>query len=201
MDYEKKYKDFLKRVRQLRDENCDGCKMCLESLFSEFVENEDEKMKNWILDELRLSYQWAAGDSDRCEELLKAITWVEKQGESDEIKAKTFLINKGYPIDANGTFPTYEEMYNIIREGLEKQGEQKNKISFTFEDVLALECSMKTAKITKGGDELYKILVPLYNKIHNAYLLDATESIAKAVSDAHPTFDLNGFIECVLSKI
>ena len=110
--------------------------------------SEDEKMKNWILDELRLSYQWAIGDGDRCEELLKAITW------------------------------------------LEKQGEQKNKISFTFEDVLALECSMKTAKITKGGESLYEILVPLYNKIHNAYLLeiqdkkkslDATESIVKVI--------------------
>ena len=151
MDYEeKKYKDLLKRARQLRDENCDGCKMCLENLFHELVESEDEKMKNWILDELRLSYQWAVGDSDRCEELLKAITW------------------------------------------LEKQGEQKNKISFTLKDVLALECSMKTAKITKGGESLYEILVPLYNKIHNAYLLEIqdkkkplndTESIAKAVSD------------------
>lgn len=58
---------------------------------------------------------------------------------------------------------------------LEKQGEQRNKINsckITFEDVLALECSMKTAKITKGGEELYKILVPLYNKIHNAYLVE-----------------------------
>lgn len=53
--------------------------------------------------------------------------WLEKQGkkESDETKAKTFLIDKGYPIDANGIVPTYEEMYDIIREGLEKQGGQK----------------------------------------------------------------------------
>lgn len=49
--------------------------------------------------------------------------WLEKQGESDETKAKMFLINKGYPIDANGTFPTYEELYDIIREGLENQYE------------------------------------------------------------------------------
>ena len=53
---------------------------------------------------------------------------LEKQsGEIDEdLIAKKFLINKGYPIDANGTFPTYEELYNIIREGLEHQGEQKS---------------------------------------------------------------------------
>ena len=58
------------------------------------------------------------------ENAVECIDWLEKQGESDETKAKKFLINKGYPIDANGTFPTYEEIYNIIREGIEKQGRQ-----------------------------------------------------------------------------
>lgn len=54
---------------------------------------------------------------------------------------------------------------------LEKQG-KNNACKFTFEDVLALECSMKTVKTIKGGDELYKILVLLYNKIHDAYLIE-----------------------------
>lgn len=53
--------------------------------------------------------------------LKDCLAWLEKQGESDETKAKMFLINKGYPIDTNGIFPTYEEMYNIIRDGLENQ--------------------------------------------------------------------------------
>lgn len=56
----------------------------------------------------------------------KWIAWLEKQGESVETRAKEFLINKGYPIDTNGVFPTYEEMYNIIREGLEQQSEQNH---------------------------------------------------------------------------
>lgn len=58
---------------------------------------------------------------------------------------------------------------------LEKQDDQKNKINsykITFEDVLALECAMKTVKITKGGNELYEMLVLLYNKIHNIYLVE-----------------------------
>lgn len=55
------------------------------------------------------------------ENAVECIDWLEKQDESDETKAKIFLINKGYPIDANGIFPTYEEMHNIIREGLENQ--------------------------------------------------------------------------------
>ena len=74
----------------------------LETLFPELKESEDEKMKNWILDELRLSYQCAAGDRERCEELLKAIAWLEKQGELvdeyedrlDRCACESF--NKGY---------------------------------------------------------------------------------------------------------
>ena len=79
---------------------------------------------------------------------------------------------------------------------LEKQGEQKNKINsykFTCEDILALECSMKTAKITKGGDELYKILVPLYNKIHNAYL-DELQGEQKPVDKVEPKFKVGDWI-------
>lgn len=62
---------------------------------------------------------------------------------------------------------------------LEKQDKQTNKINsyeFTFEDVLASECAMKTAKITKDGEELYKMLVPLYNKIHKYYLLEKQDT-------------------------
>ena len=79
---------------------------------------------------------------------------------------------------------------------LEKQGEQKNKINsckFTCEDILALECSMKTAKITKGGDELYKILVPLYNKIHNAYL-DELQGEQKPVDKVELKFKVGDWI-------
>ena len=56
----------------------------------------------------------------------EGVAWLENQCEFDETKAKMFLINKGYPIDANGMFPTYEEMYNIIKDRLEKQEEEHN---------------------------------------------------------------------------
>ena len=85
MDYEKAYKDALERARNLHkdaidmDENI-RAKQC-EIIFPELTESEDENMKNWILDELRLSYKFADGDRDRCDELLKAISWLEKQGE------------------------------------------------------------------------------------------------------------------------
>lgn len=78
----------------------------------------------------------------------------------------------GQPLINNVSIIKKIDSYRVKEE---KQDEQKNKINsykITFEDVLALECSMKSAKITEGGDKLYEMLVPLYNKIHNAYLVE-----------------------------
>ena len=89
------------------------------------------------------------------------LAWLEKQGESDETKAKVFLINKGYPIDANGVFPTYEEMYNIIREGLEQQGEQKpaDKVEPKFEvgDCLCDGTLRKLLRVDEVLSDMYRL--------------------------------------------
>ena len=87
MTQEQKAKAYDKVVNKLKRFIAQGVdplitRADVQDFFSELKESEDEKMKNWILDELRLSYQWAAGDRDRCEELLKAIAWLEKQGKS-----------------------------------------------------------------------------------------------------------------------
>jgi len=65
---------------------------------------------------------------------------LEKQGESDETKAKRYLINKGYPVDANGIFPTYEETYNIIKDGIEKQGERKDAAKYGYKFAVEKAC-------------------------------------------------------------
>lgn len=83
--YEKEYKDLLKRLKNAKeDDDFNDERYCcvIDEIVPELAESEDKEMKNWILDELRLSYQWAAGDRDRCEELLKAIAWLEKRGKS-----------------------------------------------------------------------------------------------------------------------
>ena len=103
-----------------------------EAIFPELAESEEEKIKKFIKEQLYKIRSTAVNNSNLDIKLVNAIDWLEKQGESDETKAKIFLINKGYPIDANGVFPTYEEMFNIIREGFEKQGEQK---PFDYEHV------------------------------------------------------------------
>lgn len=138
MNYEKRYKEMLAKARVFY-KKWDGVDAYnsslaiseLKEIFPELNKNEDEKIRETLIDYLKErksceSYGQYVSRYDHW------ITWLEKQGESDETKAKEFLINKGYPIDTNDVLPTYEEMYNIIRdgltirEGLEKQREQDN---------------------------------------------------------------------------
>ena len=86
------------------------------------LESEDEKIRKWLITQLELKSD-VNNPHDLELMILKSIAWLENQ--ADETKAKMFLISKGYPIDANGMFPTYEEMYNIIKEGIEKQNNEK----------------------------------------------------------------------------
>jgi phage gp36-like protein len=125
MDYEKKYKEALEWARKVMQGKIGFVLDEVLEKFPELKESEDERIRMSLI-ELFKDMEW--DDSilhDYNMDKDKTIAWLEKQGESDETKAKMFIINKGYPIDTNGIFPTYEEMYNIIKEGLEKQGEKK----------------------------------------------------------------------------
>lgn len=103
----------------------------MKTLEEKALKSEDEKIRKELADFIYIT-TFPVKDLKKKERFL---TWLEKQGEMDEdLIAKKFLINKGYPIDANGTFPTYEELYNIIREGFENQGEQNpySGVSFKY---------------------------------------------------------------------
>ncbi len=104
----------------------------MEQIFPELKESEDEKMKNWILDELRLSYQWAAGDRDRCEELLKAIVWLEKQGKSkwseeDDKMLHTIIADfKGFKSTNTSTLEShFNECINWLKSIKQRMEEQQ----------------------------------------------------------------------------
>ena len=118
MDYKEKVIALLNDQELSKEQ-----KEKLENIFPELKEkeSENERIRKWLINEIKIKHHNL--DEENIEFVDKAITWLENQGESDETKAKLFLINKGYPIDANGIFPTYEEMYNIIRDGLEEQGD------------------------------------------------------------------------------
>lgn len=137
--YDKAIEKAQKELQSCGSKDCDAARQ-IYRFFPELSESEDERIRKEIISHLQHEYVVKKYVSDV--EYDRWIAWLENQGESDEIKAKEFLINKGYPIDTNGTFPTYEEMYNIISEGLEKQVEQKLKWSENDEHhwMMCLEC-------------------------------------------------------------
>ena len=116
-------------------------KEAIETLIPELKESKDENIKNWILDELRLSYQRAAGDRERCEELLKAIAWLEKQSNSLPIwkykKDNKPLLHDSLILNKYGCVAKspsgaivsdvwvidYDELAKLPKEELEKQGD------------------------------------------------------------------------------
>ena len=144
---EEKYNDLLNRLKAMADAQPEVTKAAIESLFSELKESEDERIRKKIIDYFRGSV--GLGVSIGGVSVKDMVSWLEKQGESNETKAKMFLINKGYPIDANGKFPTYEEMYDIIKEGLEKQGEQNPVIvpKFRVGDIVRRKSDGLEAKV------------------------------------------------------
>ena len=126
MNYEKAYKEALERARKSHDKSNGFIqKEWIETIFPELKESEEERDKRmWKLIKkyAHSNISITVLDADHIiRDQLES--WLEKQGEPVEAKAKKFLIDKGYPIDANGTFPTYEEMYNIIGDELKKHHE------------------------------------------------------------------------------
>ena len=55
----------------------------LTQIFPELKESDDEKMRNFIINELACLRATVEQGSDRYEELTNAIAWVEKQGRRD----------------------------------------------------------------------------------------------------------------------
>lgn len=109
--------DYKEKLREIINSNSEYYpsedKAAFAKYFPELKESDEER--------IRKEFCEAIWTYIPCEKAHEYIAWLEKQGESDETKAKMFLINKGYPIDTNGIFPTYEEMYNIIIDGLKEQ--------------------------------------------------------------------------------
>ena len=120
----------------------------LEDIFPELKKSEDEQIRKALIQNLKERFG-TKGTMGGILDMPKVLSWLEKQGESDETRAKMFLIDKGYPIDTNGIFPTYEEMYNIIREGLEKQGEQKSIDDLTPQEAM----DIAVAKCFEQGEQ------------------------------------------------
>lgn len=167
----KRYDEALERARKCLDEKRDTCFVRPDVIFPELKESEDERIRKTIIRFFKDNYPNETEMYDGSVTVGKAIVWLEKQDKKSPFN-KERLMEVAKPETVEEQIEHWQRMRHIaekrVKELLENQDEQKNKI--TFEDVLALECAMKTARITKGGNELYEMLVSLHNKIYNAYL-------------------------------
>ena len=91
-DYEKKYKAVLETATQWIKDGCtDKEKICLECVFPELKESEDERIRKWIKEKLESGIlnlcpgmDGMISDAQR-EPYKKAIAWLEKQKESHSL--------------------------------------------------------------------------------------------------------------------
>jgi hypothetical protein len=132
MDYEKKYKEALERARKINSgegvEAPPDWTVC-EVIFPELKESEDERIRKWIIDDIRYNMNnEPLNNSEYKKEAEKAIAWLEKQAEHKDYYTKQELIDMGFSFTLNGDIVTPDEMMEDMKKYLawkEKQSEQK----------------------------------------------------------------------------
>lgn len=96
LDYEKRYKEVLKKASIAYKDEDKHLKATLERIFPELKESDDEQSKNWILDYLYDGLRKT--DEQFKDEFKAAIDWIKRQGEkksmwtdNDRVMAFTLL--------------------------------------------------------------------------------------------------------------
>ena len=79
----KAYDEALKKASAAHKDDDRHLKATLERIFPELKESEDEKMINFIINELTCLRATDEKGSDRYEEITNAITWLEKLGKEE----------------------------------------------------------------------------------------------------------------------
>lgn len=83
----KEVKDFFEGKRKM----CSDVTKALEDLFPELKESEDEKIRKWIINEIKVKHHNL--DEDNVDFVDKAIAWLEKQGEPNPYSGTSFEYN------------------------------------------------------------------------------------------------------------
>lgn len=80
MDYEKRHKEALSFLKDLKPHMSDYCIEKLEGFFPELKESEDEKIRKDCIKYLNWEYQACSINEDKMK-IEKCVSWLEKQGE------------------------------------------------------------------------------------------------------------------------
>ena len=88
----KAYDEALKEISAVHKDEDRHLKATLERIFPELKESDDEKIRNFIINELTCLRAIDEKGSDRYEELTNAIIWLEKQDKNSTDKTPRFNI-------------------------------------------------------------------------------------------------------------
>lgn len=130
--------------------------------------------------------------SDALSDALKTLIPELKESEDNEIRNEIIAFVEQAIHRGGGTLIPQEQEDRWIA-WLEKQGEKDSQVilpTFTFDDILALECCMK--EVEKKDEELYNQLQSLHNRVHDAYWLGREEQ--KSPDKVEPKFKSGDWI-------
>lgn len=83
-NYEQKYKKALDNARLMYDAGNNDVKHIVGQLFHELAESEDEQIRKWIINEVKIKHHNL--DEENVDFVDKAIAWLEKQEGCEHIK-------------------------------------------------------------------------------------------------------------------
>lgn len=80
MDYKEKYEQALEKATIYHKQGNEDMKLMMETCFPELHESEDEKIRKWIIEDIRFNMNnEPLNNSEYRKKAEKAIAWLEKQ--------------------------------------------------------------------------------------------------------------------------
>ena len=143
MDYEKLYKEALKRAKEYHDVDTDNelnvyAKGTMEYIFPELAESDDEKIRKYIINfvEVNKEVNLSTTDADRM------LAWLEKQGEQKPIEGTFINID-----DVREHF--INEVYRVL--DADPTNDRANQIINAFDTLPTTDIQRKPVVTDKGG--------------------------------------------------
>lgn len=162
MDYKQKYEQLAKFIKDLYPHMSDYCKEKTERMIPELKESEDERIRKWLIRDIKRSLDDDVYNDESIDNAKKALAWLEKQGKQksvDKVESKFKA----------GDWVVYcNEDVDLIT-GVEETGYIINKGSGYIPFVCEGEMRLWTIEDAKDGDVLADGDLPFIFKKIDAY--------------------------------
>ena len=170
----KAYDELFAKAKQIYNKENDVLIMhTIEDLFPELAESEDEKIRKWIINEIKIKHHNL--DEDNVDFVDKAIAWLEnipytidhEKREGFHLGYKAALEKQGESYTKKDVDDAYVEGMAFAKNELEKQGEQKETLcdkckkaqpSHSCQDITALgRCYIENINTSNKVEPKFKV--------------------------------------------